>query len=185
MSTKLSFFFLVFLWPFFQSFGQTSSSSDSVKSQSNLETIRQKFWDSLPQPTNYVNDLEDIFTHKEEEDMNAVLKAYEKSMGVEIAVVTLDSMYCTKEKFDDLTLHIAKTWEIGKMKNFNGILIGICTGHRKIRIQNGKGISEYISDEETRLIIQSEFIIPFKNKEYYIGTNNGISSIMSLLNTRI
>ena len=118
-----------------------------------LSKHRQLFWDSLPKSSNFVNDYENLFTDVEDKELNLIIGQFNIKTKIEIAIVTLDTIVVSKEKFDDLTLHIAKTWGIGKKELDNGILIGISKGYKKIRIQNGNGIELILSNEETKEIL--------------------------------
>jgi uncharacterized protein len=129
-------------------------------------------------PIGWVNDFEKIFTEEENLKLDSILSKFEKKTSNEIAIVTIDSSWITKEKFDSLTLVIANKWGVGKKENNNGILIGISKGLRKIRIQNGKGIVPKLSDKETKLIIDNYFIPEFKNGNYFKGCFAGILEIM-------
>ena len=96
-----------------------------------------------------------------------------------------DFEYISEEKFEDLTLHMARTWKIGKVDKDNGILIGISKGYRRIRIQNGNGIEKIITDDETKNIIEKYFIPYFRKSEYYDGTFIGLGELIKLLKNKI
>lgn len=98
--------------------------------------------------------------------------------------MTLDTTKTSQEKFDDLSLHIAQTWSIGKKDKDNGILIAISKEHRRIRIQTGNGMQNIISDNETKEIIDNYFIPEFKKGEYYLGTKKGLIALIKLLKSK-
>ena len=157
---------------------------DSLKAKSN-ERLRKVFWDNLPKPYNWTNDYENLFSGDEEAKLNQIITDFEKETTVEIAIVTIDTVKVSQEKFEDLSLHIARTWGVGKKEKSNGILIAISKGYRQIRIQNGDGIAIIISDEETADIIQNQIIPYFKNEEYFEGTQSGLLNIIDLLRQRL
>ena len=157
---------------------------DSLKAKSN-ERYRQLFWKTLPKSINWTNDYENLFSDDEETKLNQIIANFEKETTIEIAIVTIDSFKVSKEKFEELTLHIAKTWGVGKKEKANGILIAISKGHRQIRIQNGDGILPILSDEETSEIIQNQIIPYFKKDDYFEGTQLGLLKIIDLLRTKL
>lgn len=163
---------------------QENLAQDSLKAKT-IEIDRQKFWKILPKPYNWTNDFEEIFTDYEESKFNQIITDLEKETTVEITIITLDKMKVSHEKFEDLTLHIAKVWGIGKKDKSNGILIAISKGYRQIRILNGDGITPILSDEETLEIIQNQMIPYFKKDEYFEGTQTGLLKIIELLKTRL
>lgn len=86
---------------------------DSIKEKS-LAMFRQIFWDNLPKPINWTNDYEDLYSDEEQNNLNEIISKFELETTIEIALVTIDTTKTTKDKFEDLSLHIAKTWGFGK-----------------------------------------------------------------------
>jgi uncharacterized protein len=146
-----------------------------------LEIYRKIFWDSLPKPLNWTNDYENLFTDEEEDYLDSIITDFNNLTGIQISIVTIDTIYTSKQKFDDLTLHIANTWGIGEKNKNNGILIGISRGYRKIRIQNGFGFEEILSDAQTKQIIDNQIIPFFKKNEYFNGTSLGLTTLIKLI----
>jgi len=173
----------------FLAFSMKAQNGDTLKIESkksiSLELYRQTFWDNLPKPLNWTNDYENIFSDDEEAKLNQIIADFEKETTVEIAIVTIDTFKVSKEKFNDLSLHIARTWGVGKNEKSNGILIAISKGYRQIRIQNGDGISSILSDDETAKIIRNQIIPYFKKEDYFEGTKAGILKLIELLRKRL
>ncbi|WP_445719259.1 TPM domain-containing protein [Flavobacterium sp.] len=184
-SIKLAFRVLLVLF----AFSAKAQKSDTIKKESNksvsLELYRQVFWDNLPKPNNWTNDYENLFSDKEETKLNQIITDFEKETSIEIAIVTIDTFKITQERFEDLSLHIAKTWGIGKKDKSNGILVAISKGYRQIRIQNGDGITLVLSNEETAEILQNQFFPYFKKEKYFEGTQSGLIEIIKLLKSRL
>ena len=162
---------------------ETSNNYSVLKNS--IEKTRNNFLNNLPNPYNWTNDFETIFSKDEEANLNQIITDFEKETTAEIAIVTLDTLIVSKENFDELSLHIAKTWRIGKKEKSNGILIAISKGHRQIRIQNGDGIVPILSDEETTEIILNQMIPYFKKEKYFEGTQSGLLKIIELLKNRL
>ncbi|PBJ15776.1 YgcG family protein [Flavobacterium sp. ACN6] len=137
----------------------------------------------MPSPKGWTNDYEGIFSNNEKEILNNLIRDFEKETTIEI--VTIDTVKTSKDKFEALSLHIAKTWGVGKKGKDNGILIGLSKGYRKIRIELGNGISKILSEQETKEIIDHDFIPEFKKGNYYQGILNGITKLMEVLRTKI
>jgi uncharacterized protein len=126
----------------------------------------------------WTSDFEHIFTEDQILVLDSIISKFEKETTKEIAIVTIDSSWTTKENFDSLTLALGRNWGVGKKDKNNGILIGISTGLRKIRIQNGYGIETILSDAETKKIIDDIIIPEFKNGNYFEGTKKGLLALM-------
>jgi uncharacterized protein len=161
------------------------SNKQKEKRNASISEFREIYWNNLPKPVSWTNDYENLFTETEQKKLDSIISKFEKETEIEISIVTIDTIKVSKENFDDLTLHIAKSWGIGKTEKDNGILIGISKGYRRIRIQNGNGIEKIITDEETKNIIENYFIPEFKKGEYYNGTLNGLRELIKLLKRKI
>jgi uncharacterized protein len=186
-SRKLLFSTLLLLICSFTSvYGQATqiSTRDTLLNQEQLSLYRQRFWDSLPKPVGWVNDFECLFTLEEEDSLNKIIGDFEKNTGIEIAIITIDTLFISKENFDDLILHFANTWGVGKKYKDNGITIGISKGHRKMRVTNGIQMENIFSDAKTKYIIVNYFIPQYKEGEYFQGTLTGLNEIIKHLRTK-
>lgn len=133
----------------------------------------------LPEkPTGWTNDYEGIFTVEQVGTLDSIISAFEAGTTNEIAVVTLPGSWVTTEKFDSMVLAIHNYWGVGKGEKNNGIVIGLSTGLRKIRISNGYGIEAKLSDSETEKIITNTIIPYFKKGNYFEGVRQGLLAIM-------
>ena len=132
-------------------------------------------------PTGWVNDFEKILDKEQQHHLDSLCDSIEKETTIEIAIVTIDSAYIRKGKFDSLILNLARTWGVGKKSTNKGILIGISSSLRKIRISNGPGITDRLSDMETKQIIDEVMIPEFREKKYYHGLEKGLMAIMAAL----
>lgn len=183
MKSNLNFSMLLALTFFVtDSFSQLSTieSRDSLN-QIQLQQFRKTFWDSLPKPIGWVNDFEALYSDSEENTLDSIINLFKNQTDIEVCVVTIDTNFISKEKFDSLTLHISNIWGVGDKRKDNGILIGISRGYRIMRIENGYGIEKIISDNETKSIIDNDFIPYFKQGNYYLGTENGLLKLIEVL----
>jgi uncharacterized protein len=179
------FFFLFF----FSACSQAISRREAVpvfdSTKIDIQTYRETFLKNLPNPTGYVSDYEDLFSDKEEHYLDSLISAFEVATSIEIALITLDSTATRKDNFDNLTLEIARKWGVGKKASNNGILIGISSSHRIIRIHNGYGIEKMFSDEETKKIIDDHILPAFRRSDLYEGTLLGLLEIIRILSGRV
>jgi uncharacterized protein len=126
----------------------------------------------------WISDYEHIFSPNQIFQLDSIISHFEKETTNEIAIVTIESSWATKENFDSLTLAILKKWGVGKKGKNNGILIGISTGLRKIRINNGYGIEAKLTNAETKKIIDDIILPEFKKGNYFEGTKSGLLALM-------
>ncbi|POY39322.1 hypothetical protein C3K47_02150 [Solitalea longa] len=138
-------------------------------------------YQSYPLPKGWISDFENILTEKEESTLDSLVSSFERQTKIEIAIVTLDSSMTSKENFFNYTLGMANYWGIGKKDLNNGILIGISSSLRIIRIQNGYGIEKILTDLETKKIISDYFIPDFKKGNIFNGIKIGTIELMKKL----
>lgn len=165
--------------------GQINKSKDSIQPVDSiaekLRLSRQIFWDSLPQPTGYVNDYEFLYTVREKAILDSIIADFERTTTNQIMIITLDSTMTTSDGLDDLTWRIANKWGVGQKGKNNGVTIGICRDYRKMRIDVGYGLEGILTDIATKEIIDTFFIPDFKKGDYFEGTLNGISAVIKKL----
>ncbi len=159
---------------------QASDSADRER----LELYRHLFWDHLPKPTGWVNDLEHLYTRKELLTLDSTITAFEKQTTIEIGIVTLDTFCTSLENFSGLAIHVMNTWGVGKKDVNNGLMISISAAYHVIRMNYGPGLQGLISDGDVQEIVDKYFVPAFKNEDYYAGTLNGLNGIIALLNSR-
>jgi len=190
LMTKTNKYFLILIFstfPLTDLFEQTVVKSVQYNS-SNIQqnTIYQKtFGDSLPKQISWTNDYEGLYSNKQKIVLDSLCEKLKNRTGIEIAILTIPTNYVSNEKFDDLTLNIAKTWSLGQKDKNNGILIGISAGYKKMRIQLGVGIEKLITENETKFIIDNYFIPEFKKGNYYQGTLSGLTELIDLLHEKL
>jgi len=136
---------------------------------------------SIPKAIGYVNDFEKIYAPEEIETLDSLIADFDKRTTIQISIITIDTTMMKKEELDSWTLKVMKTWGVGRKDKNNGILIGISRGYRVIRIQNGYGIEKILSNQETKEIIDKDFIPFFKEAKYFEGTMNGLQALMKKL----
>lgn len=166
-------YILLFIVPLSTITTSFSQIHDTSRSQSDFIIPEKRYLST--------NDFAGIFTNSEVLTLDSIVIAYEKSTTIEIVIVTFDSTWITKDNFDKFVLKIHNSWGVGKVGSNNGIVIGICTGLRRIRISNGYGIENKISDEETKKIMD-HFIIPeFRKANFFEGIRKGLLALISRL----
>ena len=121
----------------------------------------------------------DILTPSQQQALNRKLIDFEAKTSTQIALIIIDSLYSEDSNY--LGARWLADWKIGQKDEDNGMVILMSTGDRRISIQNGYGLEEYMTDAKSRQIIDN-FIIPyFKQAQYYDGFDNGLDAIFRVL----
>jgi len=141
---------------------------------------------TFPEANGFINDYEQLFSQSEIILLDSIVRDYEDKTTAQIAVVTLNEKHTNSEEFDDYVLQLFNHWGVGQKDKNNGIVIAISEQFRKIRISNGFGIEEILSDEETKVIVDTIFIPHLKEGAYFKSCEEGILAIIEKLelNTR-
>lgn len=127
----------------------------------------------------WVDDFEKVFDKTEVDSLNATIAGFEKETSNEIVIVTIKQDWVNPGQFDDYVLKLAREWGVGKAGVNNGVVIGFSRGLRKIRICNGFGIEEKLSDADTKKILDEIILPSFKQGGYYRGVSKGLAAIMN------
>ena len=168
-------FFLISLLFAFVLFSSTSKASALVPLSDSLDPTK-----TLPKAIGYVNDFEGVFTEKEIEELTQIIKKHEKETTNEIAIVTITSF----EPFptmDAYSLALARYWGVGKKEKNNGIVITFSVSLRKIRIENGLGIEERLTDQESKEILQTIMIPELRAGNPFRAIKKGLTAIFKEL----
>lgn len=133
----------------------------------------------------FILDFENLFSKTQKDSLLKITKEFEQKTSAEICLITLDNEIKNHEELKAQSLFLANYLGIGKKEKSNGILISISKKSRMMRIENGDGITNLMTDLETEEILNENFIPEFKKGDYYIGTLNGINKIISELSGKI
>lgn len=144
-------------------------------------------WAQYDIPAAPVSDRSLIFNYSqrgvlsagEEAELNRKLIEYERATSTQIAVMIIDSLM--SEDANLLAANWGQKWKIGQGDVDNGLVILISTGDRRIAIQNGYGLEEYMTDARSRQIIDQFFLPYFRENLYYDAIDNGTNAIFKVL----
>lgn len=132
----------------------------------------------IPAAQGRVNDFDSLFTPQQRFSLDSMLSKYDTA---QIVVATVDSTYFEPGDIEEFSLRLFNTWGVGDSTTNNGILICICLDYRQLRIQNGLGIENIITNEETKRIIDAEILPRFKEGKFYEGVTSGITGLKEII----
>ncbi|MCR1026322.1 TPM domain-containing protein [Cellulophaga baltica] len=120
-----------------------------------------------------------VLTTEEILELTTKLSNFKEETTNQIVVLTVKKL----EK-EPIEYYAYKTFEINKVgqeTKDNGILILISKEDKKVRIEIGYGLEEYLTDALTSRIIREQIIPEFKNEDYFDGIDNAINTIITVL----
>ena len=107
------------------------------------------------------------------------LVRYSDSTSTQIVVAIIAST--EGEDIQYLGSQWGHKWGIGQEREDNGILVLLARDDRRIGINTGYGVEEFLTDALAKRIIQTVIIPEFKNGDYYAGLDKGTDAIFQVL----
>lgn len=126
-----------------------------------------------------VNDFANIIPHENKARLEKKLSDFEKQTTIEIAVVTVPSL--DGDTIENFTTRLFKEWGIGKKDKNNGIMFLVAPKERKMRIEVGYGLEEYITDATSKKILSKEVRPYMQKNDFQGGIEAGVDAIIKRL----
>lgn len=133
----------------------------------------------VPQKQTAVYDAADMLSDNEEKQLTEKLIRYADTTSNQIVVVTLNSL--NGEYIALFATEWAEKWGIGQKGKDNGAIIMISKDDRKITIQNGFGLEEFLTDYNSKTIIDQIMQPAFKKGNFYRGIDEATTAMFQLL----
>jgi len=99
---------------------------------------------SLPKPTGYVSDLANVVNAQDKETLEAFCTKVESELGVQFALVTVDTV--GDRHIRDFALDLFRGWGVGDKKTNQGVLLLLAIKDRQNDIETGRGVEPYLTD---------------------------------------
>lgn len=148
----------------------------------NLKANDSLYYKDIISPSNppkLVNDFANMLTDSEIDNLEYALVNYDNTTSTQIVIVTIPTL--GEYPVEEYGIRLARKWQIGSAEKDNGILILIARDERKIDIQTGWGIGQYISDIDANQILRVYITPKFKEEKYYEGLHSAIIRMQYLL----
>ncbi|RMG74873.1 MAG: hypothetical protein D6722_01885 [Bacteroidetes bacterium] len=134
-----------------------------------------------PPPPAYqpVSDYAGLFSPAEVRELAAPLRRLERRRGIQIAIVTRDSL--DGLPLEPYALELARRWGIGQRGADNGLLILVAVRERGLRIETGRGLVESLPPAWTQALVDSLLVPAFAQGQYAEGLAQAIAQIEARL----
>ncbi|MCX7983549.1 MAG: TPM domain-containing protein [Bacteroidetes bacterium] len=130
----------------------------------------------IPKLHQRVTDFTNTLTYQEWKMLEKILKEFEDSTSVQIAVLIIRSL--ERESIEEFAYKVFSENKIGQAGKNNGVLLVIARDDRKMKIEVGYGLEGVLTDAIASRIIRNEIIPHFREDNYFAGLVNGIDAIM-------
>jgi uncharacterized protein len=134
---------------------------------------------NLPEKETAVYDAADLLSAAEENALEQKLIKYADSTSTQIVIVTINSL--EGEYIALFAAEWAEKWGIGQKGKDNGAIILVSKEDRKITIQNGYGLEEFLTDYNSKTIIDQIMQPEFKSGNFYAGFDKATTAIFKVL----
>ena len=132
-----------------------------------------------PSPPILVNDFAELISMDNKEKLEQKLVAYNDSTSTQICVVTVNNI--GDYSIEDYAVRLGRSWGIGQKDKDNGILILISKDDRKVDIEIGYGLEAYVTDYDSKDIIDNIIVPAFKQSNYYEGIDEATNRLIAQL----
>lgn len=133
-----------------------------------------------PRPTGPVLDQANIIPDADEAALTQKLAAYTAQTGRAVIVATVASL--DGQEIDTYGPELGQTWGAGGKETDQGLILLVAPNERKVRIEVGYGLEEYMPDVLAGRIIAGVITPRFKAGDYPGGIDAGIDQILTQLN---
>jgi uncharacterized protein len=132
-----------------------------------------------PSPPQLVNDLAGVFSAEEVNVLERYLVDYNDSTSTQVVVLTVRST--DGEDPNMYAAEVGEKWGVGQRGQDNGVVILLAIDDRKVAIQTGYGLEEFINAALAKSIIEDRMIPYFREGKYFDGTAAGITAVTRAL----
>lgn len=126
-----------------------------------------------------VYDYISLLNTVEKSSLEQKLIRYADSTSTQIVVAIIFST--EGENINFLGANWAQEWGIGQADKDNGVFILLARDDRRIGINTGYGVEEFLTDALSKRIIENVIIPEFRNGDYYSGLDKGADAIFAAL----
>lgn len=131
-------------------------------------------------PSGPVLDQAGIIPDSDEAALAQKLSAYNAQTGRAVIVATVASL--DGQDIESYANTLFRAWGVGGEKTDQGLLFLVAPNDRKVRIEVGYGLEEFLPDVLAGRIISQAVTPRFKAGDYSGGINGGVDQILTQLN---
>lgn len=134
---------------------------------------------TFPALTGRVVDNANIIDDAREGALDAKLAAHEAETSNQVVVATVPDL----QGYDiaDYANRLGREWAIGTAENDNGVLLVVAPTERAVRIEVGYGLEGALTDALSRIIIQREILPAFREGDYDVGIDKGVTAMLAAI----
>lgn len=129
-------------------------------------------------PTRLVNDYADMLSPQEEQALEQKLVNYSDTTSTQITIALITSL--GGYDANQYAAELGERWGVGSGKYDNGLVILVAKDERKVAIQTGYGLEEYIPDAIAKRITERTLKPAFGQGQFYQGLDQATTLVIEL-----
>jgi uncharacterized protein len=145
-----------------------------------IATVGAEPLGSIPNPRTrngtWVTDMPGALRADTMTRLNATIGEFERTNGVEMAVVVIRSL--DGLSVEEAAVKLFDLWNIGKKSSDNGVLLLWSTGDRRIRVEVGYGLEGVLPDGKVGAILDAYVMPRFRSGEFDEGLLAGVDALV-------
>lgn len=126
-----------------------------------------------------VVDQAGILSAANEAALTRKLEALSRLTSDQLVVATTTSL--NNYEIEEYSINLARCWQVGAQKQSNGIMLLVAPSERKARIEVGKGLEDFVKDEEAKVIMTQAMLPNFNGGNYDEGVDAGVNALIAEL----
>lgn len=136
----------------------------------------------VPYLTGRIVDQAGVLSVPARDRISSMLKAHEDASGNQIAVLTVPTL--DRESVEDYAVRVFEDWKLGRKDEDNGVLVVIVPPEKRLRIEVGYGLEGTLTDTASSRIIRDLMTPRFREGNYDVGVEAGVTGILQILEGR-
>jgi uncharacterized protein len=134
-------------------------------------------------PQGFVSDFAGIISSSDVPIMESQLKTLSDTTGIEIAVVTVNSLY--GDEIETYAVKLFQEWRIGDKDVDNGLLVIVAPNEREARIEVGYGLEGTVTDIQANNIVEQVMLPNFRADNYSKGIKDSVDVLVGIINKTV
>jgi uncharacterized protein len=137
---------------------------------------------AIPYLSGRVVDQAGTLSMQARERLATMLQAHERATGNQIVVLSVLTL--GGENVEDYAVRVFEEWKLGSRDKDNGVLMVVVPQDRRIRIEVGYGLEGTLTDATTSRIIRDLMTPRFREGNYDVGIEAGVTAVIQILEGR-
>jgi uncharacterized protein len=133
----------------------------------------------FPALTGRVVDDAHILSDTTKTELTRKLAALEQKTSRQLVVATVPSLQ--GYEISDYGYQLGRSWGIGQKGLNNGLILLVAPNDRRVRIEVGYGLEPIVTDAFSSVIVQTQILPKFRNKDFDGGVRAGVDALIEQL----